>query len=831
LAQARRARPPHARALLPPWVRQMRDRRLPAPCFRSRSSIRPSWGRACLASGALLTLVILVYAGAAAVPGATSIVSSAPSFSSLRSSPRGLLVETHAPSPPHGNPDGKPHHPDAGGSGGDSVTGVSVVDGASVQTAKFMDWASIMALRIERKIKPYLPNWSMGTWFAAGYGSALVLLVLYFIWEDGPCHQSQRREGQYLSFALVLVYVTSMLLSSNGHMLGIRLGANQQVRQLMRLLLLIFILEQFTVPEPRAPFFDSTPARRHAMSQVPAPSAHARRVVIEVNHKVIVILQQFAVRHFMGLSGKTLGPIMFLLSMLDEADWVWPNLRAWVTVLCVSLEIFTIVYMASSSVIRGWALKRETGKLHVIVKDMVDRRQVDVLAYVLANVNVAALFEIARADTGAEFACRALKDGLLSTLGKAIIIDALMKKGKRLSPDRQHEVEALLLSCTGDDVTTLKNLIDGSGNYHNLYKLIYSDIKLPYIRTAILTHFATQAREVRATAGGAVGVKVLSDVDDTLSSSGGKFPAGCDTGFPRHMVYPGVLELFKALDRGWTPEAVSCNLVFLSARPHVYKDATEDKSYQLFCRLVEERRMHSFPTLLPGQLWQGFHAMSLFACFRTKSWRPVGDLKFRTFQNFRELYSEYDFVFCGDNGQGDLWAGQLMMKEQRERSTSNEGDEPETALTASDASGAPGPSLLGCIIHEVLPDNKVLAREPAKERGAAWREGLKEQRIVLHKSYVGAAVALHQFDPPLVSARQLADIANSAAEEFENTRLMYHDWGQPAHRSSRAACGDAWTSAEMDLRADLQTAGIVVQAAGLPQLNRLQTIEELLAEG
>ena len=87
--------------------------------------------------------------------------------------------------------------------------------------------------------------------------------------------------------------------------------------------------------------------------------------------------------------------------------------------------------------------------------------------------------------------------------------------------------------------------------------------------------------------------KILSDVDDTLSSSGGSWPAGMDTSYPKKTVYPGVLGFYRELDIGtsgqfhvryfckllppppgsevWDDLRVG-NLVFLSARPHVYKD-------------------------------------------------------------------------------------------------------------------------------------------------------------------------------------------------------------------------------------------------------------------
>ena len=35
----------------------------------------------------------------------------------------------------------------------------------------------------------------------------------------------------------------------------------------------------------------------------------------------------------------------------------------------------------------------------------------------------------------------------------------------------------------------------------------------------------------------------------------------------------------------------------------------------------------------------------------TKAWHAVGELKFKTYKQYRDIYPEYDFVFFGDNGQ------------------------------------------------------------------------------------------------------------------------------------------------------------------------------------
>merc|ERR1711920_174100 len=93
---------------------------------------------------------------------------------------------------------------------------------------------------------------------------------------------------------------------------------------------------------------------------------------------------------------------------------------------------------------------------------------------------------------------------------------------------RQKIVRTLLLDTYGSDLTTLKNLVDFGGDYYNLY-LMMANITNRKIRRDIMRHISAEARTVRLKSDGrAVGIKVLSDIDDTLYSSGGKWPAGCD---------------------------------------------------------------------------------------------------------------------------------------------------------------------------------------------------------------------------------------------------------------------------------------------------------------
>ena len=49
-------------------------------------------------------------------------------------------------------------------------------------------------------------------------------------------------------------------------------------------------------------------------------------------------------------------------------------------------------------------------------------------------------------------------------------------------------------------------------------------------------------------------MQVVSDIDDTLMCSGGKYPAGRDMRYPHNCVYPGILAFYNELDVGHRSE-------------------------------------------------------------------------------------------------------------------------------------------------------------------------------------------------------------------------------------------------------------------------------------
>jgi hypothetical protein len=175
------------------------------------------------------------------------------------------------------------------------------------------------------------------------------------------------------------------------------------------------------------------------------------------------------------------------------------------------------------------------------------------LNYILCAINMAATVEVADQATMQLL----IKDKLplLSTIARAALVDGLQKLGLRYRPQRQLWARDVILETHGLDLTHFKAYIDDGGDYHTMYKLVYNDLQGD-VQNDVLEHLKREGDAVAAVVQGSgpgappgAVLKVLSDIDDTVFSSGDSFPAGVDARYPRKCYYPGALALYAALDR------------------------------------------------------------------------------------------------------------------------------------------------------------------------------------------------------------------------------------------------------------------------------------------
>lgn len=266
----------------------------------------------------------------------------------------------------------------------------------------------------------------------------------------------------------------------------------------------------------------------------------------------------------------------------------------------------------------------------------------------------------------------------MDVVTKAVLIDALHRQVDFVHMlHLQRPVAAMILGTRGHELTTLKNLIDELGGFYNLHKLMFFDFSAD-LSLSVLRHIETEGHLLRASIP-VDGVrqldmprKILSDIDDTFFSSGGHFPAGVDRRYAKHQIYPGVLSLFRELDRCWysnqgiesreqaLQESQECAEVPLWIRvsPHEWLDLTVPSSETIAGlkeRLASVRSSQAPPW--PGSVGalgeRGVEEMS----FAPPTCRPTSNLAFlsarpHAYKDYMEsrLYS----LFWGLHARGML---------------------------------------------------------------------------------------------------------------------------------------------------------------------------------
>jgi len=328
----------------------------------------------------------------------------------------------------------------------------------------------------------------------------------------------------------------------------------------------------------------------------------------------------------------------------------------------------------------------------------------------------------------------------------------------------EHWVRNVILSTKQDDLSDLKTLTDAKGDYFCMNKLIYEDIRSDMVRQDILKHidkeakvqmahmaFKTKRSKIRKQKAWR---KVLSDVDDTLTCSGGSYPSGIDKRYGKKVVYPGVLGFYRELDLGtdgpeeWPPNTVG-NLVFLSARPHLYRDLTEKVNFAKFeklkARSVDGRSaMHTTPSLLPGDITSGWEYIV------KEDFEPLALKKFENFQRYVSIYPEFRHVFVCDNGQGDVRASELMVEKFPKH-------------------------VEAIYVHRVQSTSKTYYT-PEK-----WKQhGIKP---FFFDTYPEAALDAVQRKPPLIRVAGLRRICHDAITDFY--MIQTKDWPSESHKRDR----------------------------------------------
>ncbi len=217
----------------------------------------------------------------------------------------------------------------------------------------------------------------------------------------------------------------------------------------------------------------------------------------------------------------------------------------------------------------------------------------------------------------------------LTVDSKIALVDGLMRGRSRSEDERA--IRDLFLSTRGLELRAMKNGVDAGQDHYDLQNLIYHDMDDKAMRSQLTDHFHTQSAFVKDRQ-----FKVLSDIDDTFYCN------LKDTRYPRGTVYPGVRAFYAEL---------TGDLTFLTARPQDPMGVIKDKTHKTLQKRGVEKKVVVAGTL--GSLLSN---------------EKIAAKKLENFNQVRHIFPEYDFVFTGDSGQGDvILASKMTVPEIRGR--------------------------------------------------------------------------------------------------------------------------------------------------------------------
>ncbi|MEK6406485.1 MAG: hypothetical protein AABN34_05935 [Acidobacteriota bacterium] len=343
-----------------------------------------------------------------------------------------------------------------------------------------------------------------------------------------------------------------------------------------------------------------------------------------------------------------------------------------------------------------------------------------------------------------------IREAGLSLADKIESLRGLAPPDDRTGRRKELGMERLILSVAPEELVLFKFALEYDGDYKDLVEYSFHDIDDKERRTRIFEHFRSAPAQI--------GVKVLTDVDDTMYAN------LIERRYPNKTLYPGVLEFYDSLKR--EPfEANPIPITTLSARPNPIALKLEDASLASLIKFTNGRLRPSalsgkLASSLPGTLETVVrahqqHLEMLSDKIPHGQEDKIGKVKFSNFTEFARVYPEYRFVFVGDSGQADALTAQLMV-------TQNSTDEASRVLTTfihdirrseSDAESASN-SFASLLQHQDL----LVSETSASGRG-----------VIVFRNYIQAAVVAYTHSATLgdlVTAEELATITKAALEQF-----------------------------------------------------------------
>ncbi len=377
--------------------------------------------------------------------------------------------------------------------------------------------------------------------------------------------------------------------------------------------------------------------------------------------------------------------------------------------------------------------------------------------------------EAAKAETRSRKLKRERLEPKLEALTPQELAHYVTDLAKGRSPSGYEQAMALAFEIAADrgSAALLRHAIDYDGDGYSVVRILAHDIDNQDLVRKVLGTFAPEG------AGSAIGIKLLSDVDDTIYAN------LVDPRFEKTDTrYPGVEALYRAIAE--EPGNVGSGfgdlpLVTLSARPDIRKldlvkrslDGVSKKFAGRICamslggELVSSGLGTIFTLVNQARLprKKAFNKARRLAAegdredvgFLEQQETRIGKVKFDNYRRFTLIYPSYDYVFFGDSGQADAHAARLIMDHN-----------PELA--------SPGAAII-TFIHDLR-----VAGDAGNQRGMsparAVSDALQRDDVVLFRNHVEAALIAFRRGRagsirPLVDAEELVAVVEQALVEVQ----------------------------------------------------------------
>ncbi|MGE0492037.1 MAG: phosphatase domain-containing protein [Vulcanimicrobiota bacterium] len=297
-------------------------------------------------------------------------------------------------------------------------------------------------------------------------------------------------------------------------------------------------------------------------------------------------------------------------------------------------------------------------------------------------------------------------------MGSMPSVEALASEITRLQAGYTSRVDERLIvqlftSVRGRELTTLKTALDRGGDHRDLQQLLYRDLGRKS-RQELLEHI--RLHSPRPDEFEQPPLRLVSDIDDTIYAS------IHDRRYPRGTRYPGVLAFYEEVQRASLgPDSNLTGLVLLTARPSDRLGLVERWTKRQLAR-------HGLPEpiVLGGSL----------AALR--SHQSMAAKKLQNFNQYQALYPEFDFLFVGDSGQGDVLLAQALHANFADR-------------------------LYGALIHHLGP-------QPQQEGIHYFESYLEAAVVLLHEGLLDEAACQRVRQASLREYRSIAFSSRAQAE-------------------------------------------------------------------